>query len=185
MRKIRCILCFVIVVISFQVKAQNNNEYCTIYSAKESRFLDVIDSIMSKTPLHEAQEFVNKKYFECNIFQNNCIDPLNINLKKDEYIFIIWGIVEVKNKFPYVTKYFIKYNKLYYGMNIYIPELFGPKLYVRLKKDSFIGLGCPAWYFYIKNGILYRYKFDPVGYDDAPDSVKYVINKDCYIPLWD
>ena len=111
-----------ILLIFFQSKADNNiDKYSTIYSAKECRFLYVIDSIITKTPMPEAKQFIKKKYFECDIFKNN-INSQNIDLKKDEYLFIIWDIDRCKNS-PYVTKYFIKYKNLYYGFRFYISEL--------------------------------------------------------------
>lgn len=172
-----------ILLIFFQSKADNNiDKYSTIYSAKECRFLYVIDSIITKTPMPEAKQFIKKKYFECDIFKNN-INSQNIDLKKDEYLFIIWDIDRCKNS-PYVTKYFIKYKNLYYGFRFYISELFASKLYKKLRPKSYISISGIAWYFHIKNGVLHKYQFDPIGYDDAPDSVKYVINKECYIPLW-
>jgi hypothetical protein len=172
-----------ILLIFFQSKADNNiDKYSTIYSAKECRFLYVIDSIITKTPMPEAKQFIKKKYFECDIFKNN-INSQNIDLKKDEYLFIIWDIDRCKNS-PYVTKYFFKYKNLYYGFRFYISELFASKLYKKLRPKPYISVSGIAWYFHIKNGVLHKYQFDPIGYDDAPDSVKYVINKECYIPLW-
>ncbi|MBQ2839003.1 MAG: hypothetical protein IJE73_05120 [Muribaculaceae bacterium] len=183
----RAIISVLMLIFSTYAFSQSKNyDYSLIYSAKRSQFMYIIDSIITNNSNPQAQKFAhNNKNFSCEISVLGNSSPSKygltqkvVNIKKisDYNLFVMCS-------YPYSSQYVLKYKDRYYGFSRFISELFLKKI-GQNKMTSKIKFG-GYWCFHIKDGVLHKYQFDSVGYDDAPDSVKYVINKECYIPLWD
>lgn len=158
--------CISILISSICVFSQSsNNYYSFIYSAKKCQFIYIIDSIISNNSNYKAQKFaLYNKNLKCHI----SIQKQNIqeNISTKNIINLIDFLdykLFVMSSYPYSSPYILKYKQRYYGFDYRISNLFLHKI-KKQKLISKIKFG-GYWCFHIKDGILLRYQFDPIGYE--------------------